>query len=279
MKKLVPVIILFLFVFSTVADAQRWRTRRYEAFFGAGTANVYGDIGGSLTQENWFGLKDIEIESTRPSIAFGAKYKINHRFNARLNFAGAMLHGSDEGSSNFEQRPVPGISWLLTEERTSYKFTSMIFEPSAMGEFFIIPENRSMVSDAIYNKKGMVNGFRSINLYVFGGGGAVLITPPAVFDFEGNKVEDDGFQVEGREYKPVGIVIPIGVGAKMDLFSYWTISAEFGRRYTFTDYIDGYTSKFSKASDTYDLLNITLSYKIRTAKNGLPILFRKMGLN
>jgi hypothetical protein len=267
-RKLFALTITLLFIVSTVVDAQRWRTRRYESFIGIGTANVYGDIGGSLTQENLYGLRDIEIEYTRPSVSMGAKYKFNHRWNARVNLAGAYLQGSDIGSVNDGVRPGGG-----------YNFTSYIFEPSALAEFYIIPENRSMVSEAIYNKKGMVNGFRQIYLYVFTGAGAVVNFPTVTYlNYEDTEVGDDGYQRPEDSFKRVGAVIPAGIGAKIDLTAYWTINAEFGRRFAFTDYVDGYTSKFSSANDTYDFMQVIFSYKIQTDKNGLPVIFRRLGL-
>lgn len=282
LRKIITLSVLFLFIYASTADAQRWRTRRYMAYIGAGTANYYGDIGGALTEENWYGLKDIDIEFTRPSLATGIKYKIDHRWNARLNVAAAYLQGSDNNALNGDVRLGGG-----------YHFTSIVLEPSAMAEFYIIPESRSMVSQAIYNRKGMVNGFRSINLYAFAGAGAFFSFPEVTYLDNGNKVVDfggvdDGFQATAEEYANgyvyehqnmrTGMAIPFGIGAQMSLTVYWTINLEFGRRYTIlSDYVDGYTSRYSTATDVYDFLNVIFSYKIRTNKEGWPVIFRRMG--
>ncbi len=45
---------------------------------------------------------------------------------------------------------------------------------------------------------------------------------------------------------------------------------ELGGRYAFTDYLDGYTSQFSKANDVYYFLNFTITYKLKTGPHGLP---------
>lgn len=45
---------------------------------------------------------------------------------------------------------------------------------------------------------------------------------------------------------------------------------ELGGRYSFSDYIDKYTSIYSKANDVYYFLTFTLSVKLPTAHNGLP---------
>ena len=298
-RKILTLALLLSIVFASNADAQRWRSRRAMGYIGIGTANVYGDIGGSLTRDNLYGLKDFDIQYTRPSIAAGAKYKLNHRFNARVNLAAAYLQGSDKNALNYESRYGNG-----------YRFNSFIFEPSAMAEFYIIPESRSMVSQAIYNRKGMINGFRSIYLYAFAGAGGLIIRPNVTYmedgynnslnkqvsegdpvlgkDDSGNSF-DDGFfynrnETNGPKYEHkdtrFGAAIPFGIGAKMNLTAYISLHVELGRRYTlFTDYVDGYTSYISKSNDVYDFLNVMLSYKLKTDVNGVPILFKRRGMD
>jgi len=45
---------------------------------------------------------------------------------------------------------------------------------------------------------------------------------------------------------------------------------EFGGRYAFSDYLDGYTSQYSSSNDVYYFLNFVFTYKVRTGKNGWP---------
>jgi hypothetical protein len=49
---------------------------------------------------------------------------------------------------------------------------------------------------------------------------------------------------------------------------------EVGGRYTFSDYLDGYTSQYSKSNDVYYFLNLTVTYKPKMGRNGLPV-FRR----
>jgi len=276
MKKVIYLSALILILFSSYADAQKWRTRRWEAYYGLGTANIYGDIGGAqISSENLYGFKDYQIKFTRPSLAFGGKYKVNHRVYARVNFAGAFLQGDDTDTQNAIINPDP----LHPGRKGGYAFKSWVVEPSVMGEFYIIPESRSMVSDAIYNRRGMVNGFRLYNVYLFAGVGAVVNFPTVWYMQTGEILVTDDYQRPEDSFQRAGLVLPVGIGVRTDLTSYWTIGVELGRRYTFTDYVDGYTSQFSTASDTYDFVNVTMSYRIRTDKNGWPVIFRKTGLN
>jgi len=267
MKKAITLSILLIFIMSTVAEAQRWRTRRYEAFIGAGTANIYADIGGPSSVEELSLLRSYRILDTRPAITGGFKYKLNHRIYLRTTFTGAYFTGDDAGTANEEAR------------NGGYKFQSYVFEPTGQVEVYILPEDRSMGSMALYNRKGMINGFSSVYVYFFGGVGGILGYPTVTNLATGEIIEGDQWApVDGFDFQRFGLVFPVGIGVKYSLSSYWTASLEFGRRITLTDYVDGYNSRFSTSNDMYDFVTFTASYKIRTSRNGLPILFRRTGL-
>ncbi len=269
MKKTIVLSTIFIFIVISVADAQRWRSRRYEAYFGAGTANLYSDIGGTSPTEDFFRLKDIQIKTTRPALSGGFKYKLNHLIYLRTNFTGAYFSGNDLGTENAIARPGGG-----------YKYQSWVFEPTAQVEFYILPEDFAMGSMAMYNRKGMVNGFSQLYVYLFAGGGGILNFPTVTQMNTGIEVNGDEWEPEGGfDFRRFGVVFPFGIGVKYSISSYWTGSLEFGRRYTLTDYVEGYTSRFSNSADMYDFVTFTASYKIRTNREGWPVIFRKTGLN
>jgi hypothetical protein len=66
------------------------------------------------------------------------------------------------------------------------------------------------------------------------------------------------------------LVIPGGIGTTLIYSPNLNFGAEIGARYAFTDYLDGYTSQFSKANDVYYFLNLTVTYKLKTGPRGLP---------
>ena len=45
---------------------------------------------------------------------------------------------------------------------------------------------------------------------------------------------------------------------------------ELAGRYSFSDYLDGYTSQYSSSNDVYYFLNFTITYKLKTGPKGLP---------
>jgi hypothetical protein len=259
MNRLRLIIILFLtFFMVTTTEAQRWKSKRYEAYFGLGTAQHYGDIGGAITKDNAYGLKDIQLRFTRPSMSFGARFKLTGAMAAKLNFGIGFIAGNDLKSKNDATR--------------GYSFRSTLFESSLQYEYYILPEGRGSSSSALFNRKGMVNDFFDINLYLFAGIGGVF-SKSTVFDANGNPFTRDIYsKFKGDKYPRTGLVFPIGIGAKYIWDNSWSFGAEFGRRITTSDYLDGYSSIYSDHNDIYDFLTFSAIYKIPSNRRGLPIL-------
>lgn len=252
LKKALPFILLIAICHTQKGDAQRWKLRRYEALFGVGFLNYFGDVGGAATSDNWFGLKDLSIKHTRPSLYLGARYKIRENMSLKLNLMYGYIAGDDEGSKNNDR---------------GFSFTSSLFEPSLQYEYSLISEEKRYRSAALFNKRGMVNNYSQINLYLYAGIGGVFFNPKV-----------NGTMVNAPAYDPdhskAGIVMPVGLGLKYVINQYWSLGGEFGIRLTTTDYLDAYSHPvFSKANDLYYFGFINGIYRIRTSRSGAPIIF------
>jgi hypothetical protein len=127
LKRVLPFMLLIALCLSQEGNAQRWKLRRYEALFGVGFLNYFGDIGGAATSDNWFGIKDLSIKHTRPSLYLGARYKIRENMGLKLNLMYGFIAGDDEGSKNNDR---------------GYAFTSSLFEPSLQFEYSLISAKR-----------------------------------------------------------------------------------------------------------------------------------------
>ena len=243
--------LLLLFIFSNGSMAQKWKLKRYEGIVGIGTAHYFGDIGGTADETNLFGLKDIEITKTRPSLYLGVRYKIRHNIAVKANFIYGFLSGNDEGSRNSDR---------------NFAFSSGIIEPSFQVEYSIIPEEHRYRSSAMFNRRGMINNYSKFNIYLYAGIGGVIA----------NDKPNDELLNSGRyeaDHPKFGLAFPMGVGLKYVLSSNWSVGGEFGGRFTSTDYLDGYTSQFSKHNDVYYFFNFQAIYRVKTSRRGFPILF------
>ncbi len=243
--------LLFLFVIVPFqVRAQKWKLKRYEAIAGIGTSNYFGDIGGSADENNLLGLKDIDLKSTKPSFSAGIRYRITSLWSAKLGLTYAWLSGDDQGSRN---------------EARGFSYSTTLFEPSVQVEYSIIPEERRHSSTAWFNKRGMLNNYSRVNLYIFAGLGG------AFFGVKPDSVLAENYD---EEHKTTGMVIPAGVGLKYVIDDLWSVGFELGGRLTTTDYLDGYTSEWSNTNDIYYFGIINAIYKIRTTRKGIPYFFQ-----
>jgi hypothetical protein len=253
------IIILVFSIFFLISGAysQKWKLRRYEGVIGIGTAHYFGDLGGTASKNNLFGIKDIELFNTRPSFYIGARYKLRHNMAIKANFIYGFLKGDDSRGRNIERNCA---------------FTSMIFEPSAQFEFSIISEEQRYRTNAMFSKRGMINNYSHYNIYAFAGVGGVFgwVTPKQnLVNFEINR-------------SPVGVTFPIGLGFKYVMSANLSIGAEFGGRLTTTDWLDGYApniiypgTSYSKAQDIYYFAVFNVIYRIKTSRRGLPMFGRR----
>jgi hypothetical protein len=246
-----PFLVIFLVIFVlSPSYSQRWKILRFEASVGLGSCNIFGDIGGSATEANLFGLKDIRINSSRPSIIGGIRYKLDENMAVKFNLNFCMGGGTDAGSKH-------------AEELRNYKFISFLSEQSLQFEYYLLSEDKIRRSNALYTRSGMMNNYSKLGVYLFGGiGGAfyaakVSGTSPTPY-------------LETLAKPGYTLAAPIGVGAKLVWSDRWSFNAELGYRYTLSDGLDGLTSKFSKANDIYWMTTITACYRIKTNRNGYP---------
>jgi len=227
-----------------LSDAQLWRMKRWEAVLGVGPSFSFPDIGGFSIGKNILGFKDLSYRQTRFDINGSLKYRLSRTFNTRLSLTYAMLHSSDDRGSN---------------EGREYEATTNLFEPAFIFEYYFI-KNKYESSYLFLRGKSLWSMLSSLDFYGFAGIGG------ASFSVNGN----DALVQRGLTKNGFTAVIPGGIGATLIFTPNINFGLELGGRYTFTDYLDGYTSQFSKARDVYYLLNFNFTYKLKTSPKGLP---------
>ena len=258
MKKSIFLIIVMVFTVSA-SFGQRWKLRRYEASFGIGSTNIFGDVGGTADENNLFGLKDIRFGETRPSLHAGLRYKITQSMAVNINLNYGYGIGDDEGSRNNDR---------------GYTFRTSIFEPSVQYEFYIIPEEKRTKSAAIFNRRGMINNYSKIGVYMFGGIGGAIFNP-ALEGAESRSAE------ETSGYGTFAVAIPAGLGLKYTVDDRWLVGFELGGRYTLTDWLDGFnpTVEANTANDIYWFSSVSAVYRLKTDRTGVPLFLRKIKFN
>ena len=241
-RSLLVVIILCITVQFT--DAQLWKMRRWEAEFGAGPSFSFPDVGGYTSGKNLLGFKDLSIKQTRFNVSGSVKYRLSRTVNTRVSFTYAMLHSTDDRGSN---------------EGRQFESTTNLYEPTLLFEYYFV-KNKYESSYLFLRGKSFWGLLSSLDFYTFTGIGG------ASFSVKGNEALVD----EGLPDSGFAAVIPVGLGATLIYTPNINFGLEIAGRYALTDYIDGYTSQYSKARDVYYFLNITVTYKLKTSPKGLP---------
>ncbi|MGC8802720.1 MAG: hypothetical protein ACP5PS_02960 [Bacteroidales bacterium] len=246
-----------LLLVSSTAKAQRWKLTRYEAIVGVGFANYFGDIGGtSPTKNNLFGLRDINLLTTRPALMAGARYKTTEVNAIKLNLILLMVGGTDKGGDNYYRR---------------YRFNTYGLEHTLQYEHAILKEERRRSSFAIYNRRGLLSTYSNKGVYAFGGLGGVAYYSSIKRD-PSDYVPRIDIVKKGFHYSPA---ILGGIMVKLIYDNRYAFSAEIGMRYLFSDYLDGLSTSVSRANDIYYYTNFSIIYRIKTSRKGYPILFRR----
>ncbi len=233
--------LLFISLFAVsalFAWSQPWRSTPYEVYGGMGFSNYFGDIGGTSDEDNLYGLKDFELFQTRPSINAGLRYNFHYFFSLNTAITLGWLSGDDEGGRN---------------EARGYTFNTLFFEPSTRIEFSFLKDYpfRTRRTD----RRGRIASYSTLSAYAFGGFGGIF------FHVMPNEALKERRETSNIEHGNAALVIPAGIGLRLGISYETDLGIEIGGRYTTSDYIDGFTSNFSKHNDIYYITTINLIYR------------------
>jgi hypothetical protein len=245
MKRSILILLIFCLTVP-LAHSQLWKMRRWEIVGGIGPSFFFGDIGGYTIGKNILGFRDMSFLQTRFDVNGNIKFRVSRTFNARLSFTYGLLHATDVRGSN---------------EGRTFEASTSIFEPALIGEYYFV-KNYAENSYLFVKRRASFLGnlLRSLDFYAFAGIGGNAFTVKGNDALIGHGMTTSGFAA----------VIPGGLGTTLVYSPNLNFGLEVGGRYAFTDFLDGYTSQYSKANDVYYFLNLTVTYKLKTGPRGLP---------
>lgn len=208
-----------------------------EVGVGLGTSNFLGDLGKkSPNMKNYFG--DIDGSLFRPS----AQVFYRHTINPRLAFKFALSYGKIEGDDRLSNTK----QWRDDAWYRSYRnlhFKSYLIEASVMAEFHILK---------------YIPGSKKYRWTPFVTGGAAVFTfnPKAQYNGEWVALQPLGTEGQGlpqypdrKKYSLIQPSIPLGLGVKVNLTNFLTLTVEAGHRITFTDYMDDVSTTYVSYND------------------------------
>ncbi len=226
LKKYISLLLFFALLILELS-AQRRLRYRYEYFGAVGTSSFLGDLGGA-NQEGTNLVRDLDGSATRFAISAGLRYKKHPQIGFKALLTIGWVSGSDTKTTE------------IYRNNRNLSFSSPLLELSAQGEYYFNKEKRA----SIY-RISKLSGKKVKNtlVYVFGGVGLFWYHPMAKYNgsfYNLRKIGTEGQNIVGgpKKYLGVSLSIPIGLGIKFPVSRQLAVGAEFGPRYTFTDYID-----------------------------------------
>lgn len=209
-------------------------------------AKKYNALGVSLNAMNYYG--DIaplpnristDLAFTRPAIGLS----FTHRFGPFYQLTGGFTYGTLAGSDAESADPNnQGSSYRYVR---NLSFRNRIKELSVVGQFDLFPNQGTYISRVRWTP------FAFLGL-------AVFHHNPQAQDATGEWVDLQPLGTEGQyaqlnptdvnygiePYKKIQLAIPFGIGARFRVNEVVDVSAEFGFRYLFTDYVDDVSQNY-----------------------------------
>lgn len=239
--------LLIVFTFSAgITNAQRWKAERTSLVFGAGMSHFMGDLGGGGKEAaHFFGVRDMDFVTTRPSLFVGYRYRLTEEiaFEPRITYA--RLSGKDIASAN-ENRRMRNLS-----------FRTNLWQFGGHFEYAFLKEKQN----PRYSFSSL-RALRNLSAFVILGGGIAYYNPKAEYT-DGKWVALRPLHTEGQgqaaytlnfvdaegvnqtveitpdaEYKKITAELTIGLGMKYNISRHWAIGLEITNQYTTTDYLD-----------------------------------------
>jgi opacity protein-like surface antigen len=197
----------------SVAEAQQFRqfkNRYNQRIYRHGLVSF--TAGGAIA--TYFGdLKDNPVDLwAKPSTQLGVNYRYNNHLNFRTEVLWYRISGADS---------LNDVESDIYTRNLSFRADNFEWNVQAMWQLF----NKY----ARYNRP-------TLNPYIFAGIGLTTNNPKALYNGEWYALRP--IQTEEKEYSAVVVVLPAGIGVTYHLNANWDISAEYGYRITFNDYLD-----------------------------------------
>jgi hypothetical protein len=156
------------------------------------------------------------------------RYNFTPRIALKANILFGKIAASDEKNRSLQKNENGDYLWDYRDRNLS--FTSPISEISAQLEINFFN---------VYNA-GHKN---QMSPYLFGGAAFFSFNPQAeykgvLYDLQPIGTEGQGREGMDKKYRITGFAVPFGIGFKANIGTYVCIGAEWGLRFTLTNYLD-----------------------------------------
>ncbi|NOS92577.1 MAG: hypothetical protein HOP30_11685 [Cyclobacteriaceae bacterium] len=222
--------------------------------------NVYSGVGFSVNALNYFGDLSPSASKLSTDLSFtkpGFGISFFHRFGPRYTLLAQYMYGTIKGSDS-ESASVSDKESAVFRNRRNLSFSNTIHELSVLAYIDLFDNQATYISRVKWTP------------YIYTGGTLFLHNPQAIApktDLKGQPLAEAGqyvdlqpLKTEGQSYGLTQFAIPFGAGARFRINEVMDIWADFGFRYTFTDYLDDVSNTYADLS-TMTPLGQAMAYR------------------
>ena len=263
--------IVFFFLFfislegiSQIYRANAWKKYRKEVGIQIGASGFLGDLGGRNISGTDYSPVDLEPNATRVALGLSYRYKCTKEINVLTSFNYLLLSGDDK----------------LTQEKyrnnRNLNFKTNLYEIGARVEFSLT----SMKQSGIYNLKRHLSKTkkrRYNELIAFVGVAGYYFNPMGKNPYTDEWVNLYNLHTEGqglpggpKQYKKIGVSIPVGLALRTVINKTWSIGAEVNYRITFTDYLDDVSTTYYDKTALANAYGATSALMSDPSKGDIP---------
>jgi len=183
------------------------------------------EVGGSVGGAGYIGdlNPDNPVKISGASAGLYVKRNFDGYFSAKLNFSYARFGATDSTSSSQQFRD------------RNLSFTDGVMELAVIGEFNFL----KYIPDAGPNK---------FTPFIYAGVGITAYDPRTVYNGSAGSLRQLKTEGQKTQYGDNTMVIPYGIGIKYNIGGKFSLAADMGYRYTFTDYLDDVSGMYADKS-------------------------------
>jgi hypothetical protein len=225
---------------------------------GFSAKNRYNAVGISINALNYYGdlspktgIASTDISYTRPAIGIS----FSHRFGPRYTLTGAFMYGTIKGSDAVSAKATDPESGSYRYVR-NLSFRNRIKELSVVASFDLFENVSTYISRVkwtpyvylgaaafFHNPQAEVPQVGLDGQPLSGAGSWVNLRDIGTEGQQSNQVAGDA-NFGTKPYKLLQFAIPGGIGVRFRINEVIDVAAEFGFRYTFTDYLDDVSKNY-----------------------------------
>jgi hypothetical protein len=210
-------------------STKNWRRNKKELVLNVGPTGFLGELGGRDMIGKDYSMADLDLKSTTFNVGFSYRYRFKPYFATSTIASVGMIKGDDKLTLE-SARNARNLNFKSTIISVYQRIEVMLYFKESFGHK--------------YNFKGL-KGKKNKNeqIYLFTGVGFTYFNPKGNYfgqwmPLRPLHTEGQGFPGRPKEYLPVTVIIPSGIGMRFGLSRMWRLGLELTYFKTFTDYMD-----------------------------------------